>query len=167
MEKSAFFNSSGGDRVYNAADFADYFSKFISNGIFYNSSDNLKVSSSSGMNIVVAPGSAWINGYVYENTDNLTLQVAIADGVYSRIDRVVLQLNISQRSINIKIIQGVVSALPIAKDAIRNADIYELVLADILIGKAVIEIRQQDITDLRLNTTLCGTVNSLISAVYE
>lgn len=35
MEKSGFFNSSGGDRVYSATDFAAYFGKLVSNGIFY------------------------------------------------------------------------------------------------------------------------------------
>ena len=34
MEKSGFFNSSGGDRVYSATDFAAYFGKLVSNGAY-------------------------------------------------------------------------------------------------------------------------------------
>ena len=90
-EKYGFFNSSGGDRVYNAADFAGYFSKLVSNGIFSKTADNLKVAAASGMNLTVQAGSAWIDGYCYENTDPLTLTISTADGVNPRIDRVVLR----------------------------------------------------------------------------
>jgi len=44
MEKSGFFNSSDGDRVYGATDFAAYFGSLVSNGVFYATSTNLQVS---------------------------------------------------------------------------------------------------------------------------
>ncbi|MDT2275457.1 hypothetical protein P7H20_12215 [Paenibacillus larvae] len=44
------------------------------------------------------------------------------------------------------------------------ADIYELGLADILVKKGTTTITGADITDLRLNTALCGVVNSLLQA---
>ena len=44
MEKSGFFNSSDGDRVYDATDFAAYFGSLVSNGIFYKTATNLQVS---------------------------------------------------------------------------------------------------------------------------
>ena len=34
MEKSGFFNSSDGDRVYDATDFAAYFGSLVSMGYF-------------------------------------------------------------------------------------------------------------------------------------
>jgi hypothetical protein len=34
-EKYGFFNSSDGDRVYDATDFAAYFGSLVSNGVFY------------------------------------------------------------------------------------------------------------------------------------
>ena len=49
MEKSGFFNSSGGDRLYDAADFAGYFSKLVTSGIFYTAASNLQVTPGSGM----------------------------------------------------------------------------------------------------------------------
>ncbi len=42
MQKSMFFNSSQGDRVYKAEDWADYFSSFIGNGVFPNPSSGLQ-----------------------------------------------------------------------------------------------------------------------------
>ena len=80
MERSGFFNSSDGDRLYDAADFAAYFGDLVSNGIFYNTETNLQVTPAIGLAVSVAPGSAWINGYRYENTDDLNMPLATADG---------------------------------------------------------------------------------------
>ena len=49
MEKSGFFNSSGGDRVYSATDFAAYFGKLVSNGIFFAVATNLQVTPESAL----------------------------------------------------------------------------------------------------------------------
>ncbi len=81
MEKFGLFNSSAGDRTYNAVDFAAYFGDLVSNGVFYRNSDNLKVTPGAGFTVETAPGSAWINGYRYENTAALSLQLETAHGV--------------------------------------------------------------------------------------
>ena len=167
QEKSGFFNSSGGDRVYNATDFAGYFSKLVTNGIFFQASNNLQVLPGSGMTVNVSPGSGWINGYSYENTTGLQLTLATANGVYPRIDRVVLRLSMEERRIYAAVKTGVPLATPVAPDLTRTSDVYELGLADIAVAKGAVAITADNITDTRLNTALCGTVNSLISAVYE
>lgn len=167
MEKSGFFNSSGGDRVYNATDFAAYFGKLISNGIFYAASTNLKVSATAGMSVSVSAGSAWINGYAYENTDDLLLGLANADGTNPRIDRVVIRWSAVSRDIRLAVLTGSPSASPVAPALTRNSDVYELGIADIAVAKGAVSIATGHITDTRLNTALCGLVNSLVSAVYE
>ena len=166
-EKYGFFNSSGGDRVYDASDFAGYFGKLVSNGIFTKTADNLKVTAASGMGIAVQPGSAWIDGYCYENTDVLALTISTADGVNPRIDRVVLRWSAVDRSIRLAVKNGVAAASPSAPALTRTGNVYELCLADIAVGRGVAAISAGDITDTRLSTMLCGTVNSLIGAVYE
>lgn len=166
-EKSGFFNSNGGDRVYDATDFAAYFGNLVSNGIFYRTASNLQVDVSAGMNVTVQPGSAWINGYNYENTTPLELPVAIANGVNPRIDRVVIRWDNVGRSINLAVKTGVAAATPVPPDLTRNADIYELGIADIIVTKGAIAITGDHITDTRLDTALCGLVNSLVTAVYE
>jgi hypothetical protein len=167
MEKSGFFNSSVGDRVYNASDFAAYFGKLVSNGIFYATAVNLQVVPATGMKVDVQAGSAWINGYAYENTDTLELELATANGVNPRIDRVVVRWSAVGREIRLAVLTGVASASPVAPELTRNNDIYELGIADIAVAKGVVSITAGSITDTRLNTTLCGLVNSLVSAVYE
>lgn len=167
MEKSGFFNSSNGDRVYNASDFAAYFGKLVTNGIFYASATNLQVTAASGMKAAVLPGSAWINGYAYENTDILELELATASGINPRIDRVVIRWSAVDREIRLDVLTGVPGASPVPPELTRNNDVYELGIADIAVAKGVVSITADNITDTRLNAALCGLVNSLVSAVYE
>jgi hypothetical protein len=166
-QEYGFFNSSGGDRVYDASDFARYFGSLVSNGVFTRAADNLKVIASGGMNIAVQPGSAWVNGCCYENTEPLTFNVSTAHGTNPRIDRVALRWSNVDRNMLLTLKTGAASETPTAPALTRTSDIYELGLADIAVGKGVVSIAETDITDTRLNSALCGTVNSLIGAVYE
>lgn len=167
MEKSGFFNSSSGDRIYDATDFAAYFGSLVSNGIFYSVATNLQVSPGTGLAVSVAPGSAWINGYRYENTEALNMPLATANGSNPRIDRIVVRLSHISRSIQLAVVAGTPAATPVAPALTRTSDVYELGIADVLIPAAATSIVANNITDTRLNTTLCGTVNSLVTAVYE
>jgi len=167
MEKSGFFNSSGGDRVYSATDFAAYFGRLVSNGIFYTIATNLLVTPGSGMAVSIAAGSAWINGYSYENTDALTLNLATASGVNPRIDRVVVRFSAVERRIYLATLTGTPSEVPVVPALTRSNDTFELGLADILVPKGSVTVAALSITDTRLNTALCGLVNSLVTAVYE
>ncbi len=165
MEQSSFFNSISGDRVYKAEDWATYFASFIGNGVFATPSTNLYVQANNDMTITVKIGKAWINGYFYNNTSDLVIALATADGVLNRIDRVVVQWNLTNRAINIVVNKGTPASSPIAPECIRNADIYELVLADISVSKGAITIAQKNITDRRLNTELCGSVYGVITQI--
>jgi len=167
MEKSGFFNSSDGDRIYDAADFASYFGSLVSNGVFYMTATNLQVSPAIGLAVNVAAGGAWINGYRYENTGDLNIPLTTANGSNPRIDRIVVRLNQISRSIQIAVVDGTPAAMPVAPALTRTSDIYELGIADILVPTAATSIVANNITDTRLNTELCGLVNSLVSAVYE
>lgn len=162
MEKSGFFNSVNGDRKYKASDFAEYFNSLITNGIFPNPSTNLQIISNNNMTITLNAGKGWINGYIYNNTDNLILDILPADGILNRIDRIVLKYDLIKRSINAVVKKGEFASLPVAPVLQRDADAYELGLADIYIKAGSISITQSNITDLRLNTDLCGIVSSLI-----
>ena len=47
----------------------------------------------------------------------------------------------------------------------RDADVYELALADIYVGAGVTAITQSKITDQRLNTSLCGVVAAVVQQI--
>ncbi len=168
MEKSGFFNSVNGDRLYDASDFARYFGALASNGVFYHSADNLKVlPGGTGVSVIVSPGSGWINGYSYENDAEMSFQLSTPNGVTPRIDRIVLRLDMTLRRIFLAVKAGVAQANPEPPALTRTADVYELALADVFVSHAAVAIVVADITDRRLDQSLCGLVNSLVSAVYE
>lgn len=165
MIKSGIFNSVSGDRKYKAEDFAKYFSSFIANGVFPNPSNNFQIMANNNMTVTLKPGNAWINGYYIVNDDNYNLTIEVADGVLNRIDRIVLQLNYLNREIVPVVKKGTFASSPVAPSLKRDADAYEIALADIYIGKGIINISQANITDLRMNTSLCGIVHGVVDQI--
>ena len=164
-EKSSFFTSLNGDRKYKSSDFAEYFSTFIGNGVFPNPSNNLLVTSNGDMTINLSTGFAWINGYMYHNTDNLTLTVEYADATLKRIDRVVLKCDFVNREIKAYVKKGTFATNPTHPTLERNVDVYELSVADILVENGVTSIQQSKITDTRLNNEVCGVVTQTVETI--
>jgi hypothetical protein len=165
MEKSSFFNSVSGDRTYKAEDWASYFASFIGNGVFPVPSTGLQVVVNDGMTVTVKAGKAWINGYFYTNTSDLSITLATADGQLKRIDRIVIRWDLTSRTISAQVKSSAFSASPTAPALQRDADIYELALADILVPAGATAITQGNITDQRLNTELCGIVAGVVQQI--
>jgi hypothetical protein len=167
-EKSGFFDSTAEDpREYTADEFAEYFRRLLTDGIF-NGGTNLKVGATgTDMRTHILPGYAWIQGYMYKVYDEpLYLQHDLPDAQLDRIDRIVLRLDTSleARSIRAMILKGTPAANPVAPSIVRENNIFDLSLAQVRIiaGKSYVEAFQ--ITDERLDTNVCGLVNSLIQA---
>jgi hypothetical protein len=119
------------------------------------------------MTVTVQPGAVFMNGYNYRNTTTLDIQLDTASGVNPRIDRVVFRWSNVSRNILLAVKTGVAASTPSPPDLTRTDDVYELGIADITVAKGAVAVTNDNIADTRLNTNLCGLVNSLISAVYE
>lgn len=158
-----FFDSLDGDRKYRAADWAKYFAQFIGNGVYANPATAMQVRANGGMQVCIAPGACFINGYqgYADGSDILTLEYG---GTNPRIDRIVIRLDLSQRSIYPAVIEGTAASSPTAPDIIRNGTFYDLGIADITIAKNAAEITQSAISDTRYGT-LCGIVEGLIQQI--
>lgn len=166
MEKYGFFNAVATadgkyDRSYLAEDFAGYFSSFIVNGVFKELGDKLEVVVNSGMSIKVKSGVAWVNGYRYENDNDLILTLENADGTLSRVDSVVVRLDITNREIKIHVKKGSLSTSPITPAITRNSDIYELQLATVRVTANTAVLTQSMITDKRADKSVCGWVTAV------
>lgn len=165
-EKSSFFNSVSGDRKYKAEDWASYFGALIGNGVFPNPATNLQVvPGASGLTVTVHAGKAWINGYYYNNTDDLTLTLPTSDGSKKRIDRIVVRWSLSDRKISAEVKSGTGAANPSAAVLQRDSDVYELAIADVLVGVAATSITSASITDRRYDSTLCGVVTGTVQQI--
>jgi hypothetical protein len=140
------------DRKYLAEQFARYFSKFVSTGVMNDVENQLKVSAGSGMNVVVSPGFAFINGFWYYNTEQLVLAVPLNETPSTRYDSVRLRWNASDRAIE---------CIYVADDItnIRNDLYYDLQLAQVSIAASASVVTDANITDVRSNETLCGLIN--------
>lgn len=169
MEKSGFFNANlvgdEYDREYLAQDFAAYFASFIGNGVFPNPSTGLQTITSSGMQVAVLGGEAWINGYWYQNSSEKLISIAPSSGTLDRIDSIVVRHSSSGRVISVDIKTGAPAVSPIAPAPTRNADMYELVISHISVKKGAIVIKQSDISDTRLNKSICGIVHGVVDQI--
>lgn len=165
MQKYSFFNSVNGDRKYKAEDFAEYYSSFLSNGIFPLPASGLQVQINELMSVKVLPGKAWINGYYFCNTAEEILNIDTADGVLKRIDRIVVCLDFLKRNITLNVKKGSLSSIPTAPALQRDADKYELALADIFISNGITSITSNMITDQRNTEKLCGTVTQTVETI--
>jgi len=143
-EFGGFFNSVSGDRKYKSEDFSNYFKTFMGTGI-NPTTDNLKVIKKSTTQIGILAGSACIEGYLYLN--NLELTKTISSNV-TRVDRVVLRLDIINRTLGIVVVNGTATSPPVL---VRNSSMYDLSLAKITIKGSVVTVE-----DERGQSSLCG-----------
>lgn len=170
--QSYFFNAveNGGvyDRVYNAEDVTSYLDLLVGNGVFPNPSTNLQVRATtpSSMNVIVAAGSGWINGHKMINTADLTLTVDASDVLLNRIDLVIFYVDMASRSMGIEIKKGTLySGSPVAPTLQQDDDRWELCLARISVPKQCDNITLGMIADTRMDSNLCGFVQGLIQQV--
>ena len=162
-ERYGFFNavetSSGVyDRTYNAEDFASYFSKFISNGVFVEPTDGLKVTAQSGLKVTVKAGSAYIDGYYYELTEDKTLTIPVNSASYVQQDSIVVRLDKVKRKMSLELKQNNASVS-------RTSTVKELQLATIRKPVGATNLSASDITDMRPYNEVCGFVTGVVQQI--
>lgn len=157
------------DRSYEAEVFRKYFAKFLSNGVYYGhyknyGEDGMKVSTTGGLTIKVNAGAGIIEGADFECEEDKTFTLERPTSG-NRIDRVVVKLDktlaVRETQLYIKAGTGETPAT-----LQRDDNIYEICLAEVTV-KSASNIEANDIVDKRLDKTLCGIVNSLISVDGE
>ena len=163
-----FFNSVEGDiREYKASEFAEYFNRFLSDGLYTeNGKAGLQVIPGLGLAINVATGYAYVRGYMYHNDAILTKNLDPADSMLDRIDRVVLRFDEVAREIRIAIKKGTFSSTPQPPTIEVTDTVKEMTLAQIKIRKGAASITANDITDERFSST-CGLVSLLAEIPFN
>ena len=152
------------DRAETSDLFRLLFSKLVSNGVLASPSDCFQVVAAEGLNVTVRPGFGMINGaFAYDEAEN-TLTLEKAPAQYSRIDRIVLRCNYADRLCELVVKTGTVANNPVAPKIVQPAagDYYELGLATVTVGANVTAVTQANITDTRMDSTVCGFITQLI-----
>lgn len=155
------------DRVYTAAEFAHYFSLLVGNGVFPSPDTGLNVLASdpASMTVKIGDGSGWINGYFVTVAGGHSVTLEAASGAGTRIDSIIMQWNSNDRKINIIAKSGTASGNPQPVTLQRDAELWELELAQITVGAGVSSVDQTKIKDMRSDETRCGLVTALLKGI--
>ncbi|MBH0159889.1 hypothetical protein [Fictibacillus sp. 26RED30] len=167
-----FFDSVTGDtRTYNASDYADYFNKFVPDGLHVENGKLAVTADGTTMKTTVATGTYFIKGRMYTNTANLQLTHDTAEASLDRIDRIVLRCDTTaaNRFIKLFIKKGTPASSPVAPALINDSFITEIAIAQVRIVAGRTFITQAEVTDQRPTTYLDpvfdGTRLSLVEGV--
>ena len=154
------------DRVYSSAEFSHYWALLVGDGVFGQPSTSLNVLATTpvAMSVKVSPGTGWIKGHYLTVPDNMdeVIAVPVANPSLPRIDSIIMALNNTDRDMKLYVRSGTAAASPTAVTLQRDADVWELELAQITVAAGAGNITQQAIKDMRTDPDRCGIVTGLI-----
>lgn len=158
--KSGFFDSVGGDRTYNAEDFSTIYEGIVKDGVIKGIGGDLKVGANNSMGVYVQTGKAIVGNKWFRNTERLEMNLDEADATYSRIDRVVLRLTTSGRSVDLQIVTGTPSADPVPYYPRWSDEYFDL--AHITVPANSTKITSGMIADARVYSGVIGAESRVV-----
>lgn len=157
---------------------AEYVMKWLhgrTSGVF-GAENNLAVTLDSGMTVKVSDGVGWLSnsegdGSVFWNDNKnatgaeLKLTAKIANAVNPRIDRVVVTWDTVDYAAKprIELLQGTPAASPAAPTLTNNTLKRQISLAQIYVAAAASKLTSANITDERLDKSVCGIVTDWVT----
>lgn len=137
---------------------------------------NLSVTSNGDMSVNVSDGVGWLansdaDGTVFWNDtkqqtgSELNLTFPLADAINPRIDRVIVTWDTVDYSVepSIEILQGTAASSPVAPALTNDTLKQQISLARVYIAAAASKITAENITDERLDSSVCGIVTDWVS----
>lgn len=163
MLNYGFFNSSNGDRKYNADSMNEFLEGLISpTGIFADVGDGFMVRSGEGLSVTIGTGKALINNHWVKNSAILTETLSASHQLLNRYDAIVLRLNLTNRDITCVQITGTPATTATKPSIVRSETVYDICLAYVYVAAGATAITQANIEDVRLNSDLCGFITGLV-----
>lgn len=153
---------------YDARDAAGYNATRTS-GV-YSAEEDFAVTPVGGVKVTVSAGHGWVRparfeGYSIIMREAETLTLALADGQRPRIDRIVLRFDAASRKSSLLILQGTPDTQPTAPVISRTATVYDLCLAEVTRPAGSTAITAGNITDTRLDESLCGIMRDAVTRI--
>lgn len=158
------------DREYNAQQFTDYFGSLITTGVMKGAFNQLEVSvNGANMTSIVKSGVAFVETKRYFNDSLLELTHDTEVVGLSRIDRIVIRLDLSteNRYVRAFIKKGTPNANPVAPALTRTSTVYEISLAQVKIVGGQTYINTTNVTDERGNKDVCPWAGSKILPNFD
>lgn len=136
----------------------------------YATENQFSLNLTNGLSFEIGKGLAFMRfdeakGFTVYLNETASFQLDVADSVLPRIDRVVLQWNQSENAVKIAIKKGAYSSTPAPVARVTTTAVYELVLFDILVPANSSTLLASNVTDQRLNSSLCGLMANTITRI--
>lgn len=147
-----FYNSIDSDRTYDAQQMGQIFKGIITDGIFKDVGEALRVTADgTSMQVKVGTGRCWFEDTWTDNSSTMALNVDASDALYGRRDLVCVEVNkrVSDRKNNIKIIKGSPNENPTDPLMQTVSGIFLYPIARINVRAGVSKISLGDVVDLR------------------
>jgi len=154
-QRSRFFDSSAGDRIYTSDAWAQVVTAINTDGVVSGSGAGAQMgviqSTPAAMTVKVGLGQVLIQGYyleVYSAAESLSITAANSSN--PRIDRIVARRDLSGRTCLLAVLTGTPAATPAAPALTQNAaGIWEICLATVYVAAGATSIVTASITDTR------------------
>lgn len=157
---SGFFNSKNLDRTYTAENFCDYLGSIICNGIQDNYGDCFKLTAaSSGLNVTVGRGKAWIDGHYFINDARYSIDLSdYMDESLPRYVGIAIYLDTTEsvRSVTLKLFPGTPAESPQLPTIPQDADHVRLLMYAVRLNLGATELSERDWYDYREDRNVCG-----------
>lgn len=162
--ESGFFNSVNGDRLYDADKFNEIFEGLLTNGVFQNVGNMLKVEPNEGMVIQVDTGRGWFNNHWVRNSSEKLITLEGSDNVLNRYAAVIVRVDESTavRDVTCTVKYSAFDSSPVKPTMTRTELVNEYCLAYVFIPAKATAITEENIEDTRPDTELCGWVINLV-----
>jgi len=160
-----FYNSSSGDRVYDAVQISQIFDGVINDGVYQKIGDAFGVTATgTDLNVSVLTGRAWFDHTWNLNDSALSIAIPAGHPTLNRIDSIILEVDSSTRTNVIKRLAGSAASTPVPPTLTKTSTLNQYRLADVYIGLGVTVIRQQDIT-YKVGTDDCPLVTGPLEVI--
>ena len=145
-----FFDSQGGDRVYNAADWETIFESLFNDGVMPSLEGEMLVTEKTptDMSVNVDTGRAMVGGKMFTITNAAENLPVAANGSGSpRKDLVVARIDYTNRVGVLDVVQGTPDASnPVAPTVTQDATKWEIPLGEIYVANGAVQITNANIT---------------------
>jgi hypothetical protein len=123
---------------------------WLNTGVIKGQLNQLQVyADSTGMQVKVKSGQAYIKGHFYESDAEEILPISAADAINPRIDRIILNINWTFNTMQLAVLQGVAAVGSPTPVLTQNSSRWEIPLAQIYVAPGVATLAAGSVTDER------------------
>jgi hypothetical protein len=136
--------------ILNASQWSKMASNWLGSGVIKGALNSLQVyADSTGMQVKVKSGQAFVKGHFFESDSEVTLPIGVSDPSLARIDRVIVRVDWTANTLQLAVLQGVASTVPSVPALTQNTSRWEIPLAQINLIANVSSISADRVTDDR------------------